>query len=76
MTDVILDILRSNRSKQIDLRPYIIENPITVFIKDPLQKLVGLFRKMHLRHMVVIDPKNGKLMGIITRQDLFMYLDL
>lgn len=67
MNDKVKDILRLNRNDKIDFRPYIIENPITVFINDPLMKLVDLFRKMHLRHMVVIDPKNGKLSGIITR---------
>lgn len=72
----VLSILRQHKTEKIDFRPYIIENPITVFINDPLFKLVDLFRKMHLRHMIVIDPKNGKLNGIITRQDLFMYLDL
>jgi CBS domain-containing protein len=74
--DEVLNTLRLNKGESIDFRPYIIENPITVFLNDPLIKLVDLFRKMHLRHMIVIDPKNGKLSGIITRQDLFMYLDL
>ena len=72
----IKEVLRLNKAEKIDFRPYIIENPITVFLNDPLYKLVDLFRKMHLRHMIVIDPNNGKLCGLITRQDLFMYLDL
>jgi len=74
--DELKATMSRNKSEKIDFRPYIIENPITVFLNDPLIKLVDLFRKMHLRHMIVIDPKNGKLCGIITRQDLFMYLDL
>ena len=63
----VINICKANKEEKIDFRPYIIENPITVFINDPLFKLVDLFRKMHLRHMIVIDPKNGKLSGIITR---------
>lgn len=65
--DNVKSILSQNQNEKIDFRPYIIENPVTVFINDSLYKLVDLFRKMHLRHMIVIDPKNGKLMGIITR---------
>jgi CBS domain-containing protein len=76
VNDEIKEVLRLNKNEKIDFRPYIIENPITVFLNDPLIKLVDLFRKMHLRHMIVIDPNNGKLSGLITRQDLFMYLDL
>ena len=63
----VINMLKLNKDELIDFRPYIIENPITVFINDPLMKLVDLFRKMHLRHMIVIDPRNGKLVGIITR---------
>jgi CBS domain-containing protein len=74
--NLIENVLQLNKNEMLDLRPYIIENPITVFVNDPLIKLVDLFRKMHLRHMIVINPSNGKLCGIITRQDLFMYLDL
>ena len=76
MDESVENTLKLNKTESIDFRPYIIENPITVFLNDPLIKLVDLFRKQHLRHMIVINPKNGKLSGIITRQDLFMYLDL
>ena len=65
-----------NLDQKVDFRPYLIENPVTVFTTDPLAKCVDFFRKMHLRHMVVIERKNGMLAGIITRQDLFNYLDL
>ena len=60
----------------IDLRPYMIENPYTVFTTDKLEKCVSIFRKMHLRHLVVIHQSTGALQGIITRKDLFKFLDL
>jgi len=49
------------------MRPYMIENPFTVFTTDYLQKCVDMFRKMHLRHLLVVHPANGQLRGIITR---------
>ena len=48
-------------SEQIDLRPYMIENPYTVFTTDKLEKCVSIFRKMHLRHLVVIHPSSGNI---------------
>lgn len=71
LTDEINAILNTYKDKKIDLRPYMIENPFTVFTTDYLEKCVDLFRKMHVRSIVVISPKNGSLEGIITREDLF-----
>ena len=59
--------MNENKGEKIDMRPYLIENPVTVFTTDPLLKCVDFFRKMHLRHMVVIERNNGMLAGIITR---------
>jgi len=60
----------------IDFRPYMIENPFTVFTTDQIQKCLDVFRKMHLRHLLVVHPANCSLKGIITRKDLFKHLDL
>ena len=60
----------------IDFRPYLIESPITVFTTDPILNCMQLMRNMYLRHIIVISPVDGSLQGIITRQDLFAWLDL
>mgnify|MGYP000886911491 CR=1 FL=1 len=65
-----------DKDKKIDLRPYMNDNPMTVSLSDSLYKCTDVFRKMHLRHLCVIHPKGGKLEGIITRQDIFQWLDL
>jgi len=74
--DDIERVCREFREEMIDFRPYMIENPYTVFTTDQLLKCVDVFRKMHLRHLVVVHPGNCSLKGIITRKDLFKYLDL
>lgn len=53
-----------------------IVNPMSVTTADYLSRCVDYFRKMHVRHMVVLSPIDGKLEGIITRKDLFKYMDL
>ena len=62
--------------EQIDFRPYCNDNPMTVVTTDSINKCCELFRKMHLRHLTVINPRSGVVEGIITRQDLFTWLDL
>ena len=62
--------------KDLDLRPYMIERPHLVSLFDAMPKILNLFRLMQLRQILVINDRNGKLEGIITRQDLFTYMSL
>ena len=55
-----------NQSAMIDLRPYLIENPMMVMTTDYIGKCVDY---------MVLHPADGKIKGIITRQDLFRWLD-
>ena len=43
------DLYEKNMNKVVDLRPYMIPRPVTVFENDCLQKCLDLFRIMHLR---------------------------
>ena len=72
----IEDICKSNFMKFVNLAPYMIETPFVVQSTDKLQKVVDLFRHMQLRHLPVINPVDGRLVGIITRKDLFAYMSL
>lgn len=36
-------------------------NPVTVYAGDYLNKIVELFRIMHLRHLMVISQRNSEL---------------
>lgn len=60
----------------IDLRPYMIEQPINVSINTKLFAVLESFRLNHLRHLMVVNPADGKIAGIITRKDLFKYMSL
>jgi CBS domain-containing protein len=73
--DVIDNFMILNPEAMIDFRPYMVTNPVQVVATDPLLKCSDLFRKMHVRHLIVVDL-NGAHIGIITRADIFTYLDL
>ena len=69
-------ICDQNGDKLIDMRPYMLERPYHLSPKDKLQKIVDLFRQMHLRQIPIVKDSNGEVVGIITRQDIFSYMSL
>jgi len=65
--DEVKDIIAAHTDRMIDVRPYMIETPFVAQSTDRLQKILDIFRNMHLRCMPVINPGSGALEGIITR---------
>jgi len=57
------------RSMTIDLRPYMNPSPYSVPHTASLARIFRLFRALGLRHLVVINDRNG-VAGIVTRKDL------
>lgn len=76
MDENLKDICEKHKDKMIDLRPYMIENVHKVTRFDYLPVILHTFRFNHLRHLVVVNPINNRLEGLITRQDIFMYMPL
>lgn len=58
----------------VDLRPYMVPRPYTVYENDSIQKCLNLFRLMNLRQLPVLNEDDGSIVGIITRQDLFAFM--
>ena len=72
----IQKIAHTHSSKVIDLRPYMVPRPFTVFENDNFQKCLDIFRLMNLRHMPVLAEEDGSIVGMITRQDLFAFMSV
>ena len=68
-------IVPEYKDEWIDLRPYMIENPIKISVDTTLEDALELFYLFHLRHLIVTDPHNGKIAGIVTRKDIFAYME-
>jgi CBS domain-containing protein len=75
-TDDLKAFCSDKSHRLMDFRPYMIPHPYTVSTTDPLEKCVSIFRYMHLRHLAVLHPGTGQLRGMITRKDLFKFMDL
>ena len=63
-------------NERIDLRSYMIKSPFVCFTTDNIQKCLDIFRHNCLRQLIVINPIDGKLKGVIGREDLFAYMSL
>ena len=74
--DEIEGIYEQNKSKLIDLRPYMIEESESVNKFDYLPKIVDKFRNLHLRHLIVTDIYSGEVIGMINRGDIFKWMPL
>lgn len=72
----IADIAEKNLRERLDLRPYMIENPVICFSTDKFQKVLDVFRFNCCRQICVVNPVSGRLCGVIGREDLFAYMSL
>ena len=52
-----------------------IEFPHKVSRYSSVQKTMELFRTYHLRHIIIVNPLDESIAGIITRKDLFSFMD-
>ena len=52
-----------------------IESPIKISVDTSLEDALELFYLLHLRHLIVTDPHDGKIAGIVTRKDLFIWME-
>ena len=65
-----------NYRKHVNLANYMIEEPQICHSTDKLRKVCDLFRHMQLRQLAVVNPIDGRLVGVITRQDIFAYMSI
>lgn len=61
--------LEGHEAEWIDLRPYMIEFPIKLSRFNTLSKALEIFHVNHLRHLVIVNPTDDSLAGILTRKD-------
>ena len=73
---VLNDICDNYMDEMIDVRPYMWEYPFTVTVHDTVEKCLNIFILNHLRHLPVVNPVDGACIGMITRKDLFAYVNL
>ena len=59
----------------LDLNPFVDSTPLTINAKAPMEYAVELFAKLGLRYLCVLEEETGKLVGVIIKKRLVVWLD-
>jgi chloride channel 3/4/5 len=49
--------------------------PLTICAKAPMEYAVEMFGKLGLRHLIVLEEDSGKVVGVIIKKRLVLYLE-
>ncbi|PQE06517.1 chloride channel protein [Rutstroemia sp. NJR-2017a WRK4] len=51
------------------------QTPLTVCAKAPMEYVVEMFGKLGLRHLIVVEEVSGRVVGVIIKKRLVLYLE-
>ena len=69
------DEYKDAEDEAFDLRPYMIDEPVKCDQFTHLADALQLFRLHHLRMLLVVNPIDGSLAGVISRKDLQAFMN-
>ncbi|KAL8729891.1 MAG: hypothetical protein Q9166_004448 [cf. Caloplaca sp. 2 TL-2023] len=59
----------------LDLSMFVDRTPLTICAKAPMEYLVEMFGKLGLRYLCVVEEGSGKLVGVIIKKRLVVWLE-
>ncbi|KAL8703848.1 MAG: hypothetical protein Q9201_002976 [Fulgogasparrea decipioides] len=59
----------------LDLSMFVDRTPLTICDKAPMEYLVEMFGKLGLRYLCVVEEGSGKLVGVVIKKRLVVYLE-
>ena len=60
---------------ELDLSAFVDRTPLSVCAKAPMEYAVEMFGKLGLRHLCVVEEGTGKLVGVIIKKRLVVWLE-
>lgn len=60
---------------EFDLSTFVDRMPLTICAKAPMEYAVEMFGKLGLRHLCVVEEGSGKLVGVIIKKRLVVWLE-
>ena len=57
------------------LSTFVDRTPLTICAKAPMEYMVEMFVKLGLRHLIVVEEGSGKVMGVVIKKRLVVYLE-
>ena len=60
---------------EFDMSQFVDRTPLTICAKAPMEFVVEMFGKLGLRHVCVTEEGSGRLVGVIIKKRLVVWLD-
>lgn len=60
---------------EFDLTSFVDRTPLSICAKAPMEYAVEMFGKLGLRHLCVVEEGSGKLVGVIIKKRLVVFLE-
>jgi chloride channel 3/4/5 len=57
------------------LSAFVDRTPLTICAKAPMEYAVEMFGKLGLRHLIVVEEGSGKVVGVVIKKRLVLYLE-
>jgi chloride channel 3/4/5 len=73
--NILVRLLGTAEVKEFDLSMFVDRTPLTVCAKAPMEYAVEMFGKLGLRHLCVVEEGSGKLVGVIIKKRLVVWLE-
>ena len=73
--NALVRLLGPAEAKEFDLSMFVDKTPLTICAKAPMEYAVEMFGKLGLRHLCVVEEGSGKLVGVIIKKRLVVWLD-
>lgn len=73
--NALVRLLGRAEAKEFDLSIFVDKTPLTICAKAPMEYAVEMFAKLGLRHLCVVEEGSGKLVGVIIKKRLVVWLE-
>jgi chloride channel 3/4/5 len=73
--NILVRLLGAAEVKEFDLSMFVDRTPLTICAKAPMEYAVEMFGKLGLRHLCVVEEGSGKLVGVIIKKRLVVWLE-
>ena len=68
-------LLGPGEEGEFDLSNFVDRTPLTICAQAPMEYAVEMFGKLGLRHLCVVEEGTGKLVGVILKKRLIVWLE-
>lgn len=66
---------KAEQDDEFDMTSFVDRTPLAICAKAPMEYAVEMFGKLGLKHLCVVDEGSGKLVGVIIKKRLVVWLE-